>query len=210
MKVKVLVVDIEVSPRVKRWALRVAMPAVVLTFAGMALATPLKTYWAPSSKLTSQELSDNFKWTEERLHALESAKPVFTAGNGKKYSLSAVVCGVTSTTYDGAGVQGYDGAKGKCEIACNSASAHMCTAEELLRSQATDPSSTIAVQNAWYSVGAYASYVPQGTSTPATRVNDCQGWRQSNGPTDLGPMWASGVNPNNAACSDKRRIACCD
>ena len=59
MKLKVVVVDLEIPPRVTRWGLRLGIPALVLSVAAVALAAPLHV-WNPNDTLTAAELNGNF------------------------------------------------------------------------------------------------------------------------------------------------------
>ena len=59
MRVKVYVVDFEIPPRVRKWALRLAVPAVVLSVAAVALAGPLHT-WSTGDALNASDLNANF------------------------------------------------------------------------------------------------------------------------------------------------------
>jgi len=118
--------------------------------------------------------------------------------NGKQYSLGATYCGQTTGVTngfikDGAIGYGYFAAKAKCEVVSDcgmSLSAHMCTGEELIRSQALG----MTIARGWYSNGTY----------------DCSGWTTtiniSNSPG--GSVW-SGV-PNTDSCSNANAILCCD
>jgi hypothetical protein len=76
MKLKVYVIDLEIPARVKRWALRIGIPIVLVGAAAVAIAaTPLHT-WATGDTLTAADLNGNFKALDDRLTALEAqARP---------------------------------------------------------------------------------------------------------------------------------------
>jgi hypothetical protein len=59
MKLKVVIVDLEIPPKVKRWGLRLGIPAVVLTIAAVALAGPLHA-WNQGDTLDATDLNGNF------------------------------------------------------------------------------------------------------------------------------------------------------
>jgi hypothetical protein len=60
MKIKVVVVDLEIPLRVKKWAMRIAIPAVVLTAGAIALAASPLHVWNSGDNLKSSDLNANF------------------------------------------------------------------------------------------------------------------------------------------------------
>jgi hypothetical protein len=76
MKLKVYVVETDLSPRQKRLLLR-AVASLVLVLGGLAVAhaaLPEQT-WAQNERLTAPDLNANFKALDDRLVAID-AKPV--------------------------------------------------------------------------------------------------------------------------------------
>ena len=71
MKLKVVVVDLEIPPRVRRWALRLGVPALILGAASAAVAGTLKS-WNAGDVLTAADLNANFAALQTRLAALEA------------------------------------------------------------------------------------------------------------------------------------------
>ncbi len=70
MKINVDVIDLEIPPRVKRWGLRIGIPAVVLGTGAVALAgTPLHS-WATNDTLQAVDLNGNFSNLQEQITAL--------------------------------------------------------------------------------------------------------------------------------------------
>ena len=64
MKLKVVIVDLEIPPRVKRWALRVGIPlGVVLGGGAVAWAAGLVT-WTTGTTLTAADLNTNFSYVQ--------------------------------------------------------------------------------------------------------------------------------------------------
>src|SRR5215468_3750362 len=62
MKLKVVVIDTEISPQVKKWALRVGLPLTVLFGSGAIAwaATGSLHTWATGDTLTAADLNGNF------------------------------------------------------------------------------------------------------------------------------------------------------
>jgi hypothetical protein len=153
-------------------------------------------------------------WTKSGSDAVYTAGNV-QVGNGTtsrdllvygKVSSSALgtFCGVTASTYDGAGVGGYTGAKTKCETACSDTRAHMCTSHEIAISAQlgnTFPENTWY----WFSAGAW------GYVGVANVAGDCMGWSEINsGYYGQSVARLSDVYQfDKAPCSNARRIACC-
>jgi hypothetical protein len=72
MKIKVVVVDLEISPRAKRIALRVGLPLLVLGIASAAYGSVPITFSAGST-LHAADLNYNFSALDARITALENA-----------------------------------------------------------------------------------------------------------------------------------------
>ena len=183
MKLKIVVVDFEIPPRVKLWALRIGIPVALVGAGAIAhAAIPFKT----GDMLQAADLN-----------TLAGGRLV-AAINGKSYSVGATkYVAQTVDTYTGALVGKYAGAKALCETAATSMSAHMCTAEELNRSAQAG----IAMPTGWYS-----SMFGPGGATDITR--DCQGWNTA--VTETGPVWVNGGFPSNQPCSASYAVLCCD
>lgn len=210
MKLKLVIVDLEMSPRVKRLLLRLGLP-IALVLGGSALAyANVPKVWNSGDKLLAADLNGNFSALDTRITSLEGGRVVGVA-NGKKYSVGATTfIKYTSTggpnnngTYDGLAVGGYSGAKAACEAATSSVSAHMCTGEEIARSAAVgiaSPSTTC-----WYA-GLYRS----NDGTPVVMA-DCGAYTNNSASVGgavnhSGGSWAPTINPCNAALP----ILCCD
>lgn len=88
MKLKVVVVDLEIPPRMKKWGLRLGMPvAVLLGAGGIAYATGLVT-WSSGQTLQASDLNNNFSYIQGELAALQ----------GQVHAASAFSAGLTSST----------------------------------------------------------------------------------------------------------------
>lgn len=197
--------DIEVSPRAKRVlsAAILALASAVVTSAHADWTADVE--WIKSTQpLSATKLRALFDEAGNRLTALESdvagisAKPVVTK-NGKQWSLGATYCGITGVTDGAAG--GYATTKTLCEqpsTGCSSASAHVCTGEELVRSA----SSNIPLPpGGWYNRG------ERSIEGGAGAMDDCGGWT-SNGGSTFGPFWST--TPSGAACNTTHPILCCE
>jgi hypothetical protein len=154
-----------------------------------------------AASLTSDlnAINANFTSVDQRLAAVETFQSQATHAGA--YSLGAVYCGRTVNTegtISSGTASGYAAAKAQCaSITGCSASAHMCTTEEMVRSGQLGVS--IPTANAWISAG----MIVQGTLD-----NDCNGWT-SNAMTYIGSVWAGGT-PQANYCNTPLPIACCD
>jgi hypothetical protein len=82
MKLKIVIVDFEPPPHVKRWGLRIGIPAVILGIGAVALATPPWPHvWANGDLLDAGDLNGNFTnlttyagGLETRIAALEASR----------------------------------------------------------------------------------------------------------------------------------------
>ncbi len=73
MKLKVIIVDLEVPPRVKKWGLRLGMPlAMLLGGSAVAYAAGIVT-WNDGQKLTAADLNNNFSQLQSEIAALQDA-----------------------------------------------------------------------------------------------------------------------------------------
>ncbi|MEO8799601.1 MAG: hypothetical protein ABI551_17035 [Polyangiaceae bacterium] len=71
MKLKMVVVDFEIPARVKKWALRAGIPAVILTVAAVAWADSLHT-WNTGDTLQAADLNGNFANLQTQITALQA------------------------------------------------------------------------------------------------------------------------------------------
>jgi hypothetical protein len=68
VKIKVYVIDLEIPPRVKRWALRIGIPAAVLLGGGaIAYATGLPVTWSSGQTLYAADLNNNFAYLQNEI-----------------------------------------------------------------------------------------------------------------------------------------------
>ena len=96
MKLKIVIVDLEIPPRAKKWGLRIGIPAAVLSVAAVALAAPLHV-WSNGDTLQATDLNGNFT-------ALQGSVPVVTAWQSYTPSLAtadgaAITNGVVTGKY---------------------------------------------------------------------------------------------------------------
>jgi hypothetical protein len=197
------------SPRLTRIALILGVPlAVAVGPQAVAWAlTPLKMFSA-NDKLSAADVNANFKTLADGVTALETKKPVAkNPANGKTISIGATFCGVTPQAIVGSAIGGYDKAAQSCQVATgcqSSASTHMCTAEEMLRSRAIG----LDIPSSWYSTGVA---VVSNYNTMEHGLNDCSEWTSAVA-NQQGPEWNAGGagGPGFAGCSSPAPIACCD
>ena len=187
------------STGIRRLALFVGLPAALLgVTAAVAHATYDTTFVAGGQQVKAMPFKAVLDEIQSRL-----IKPVVTV-NGKQFSIGASYCGETGTT-TGAIMNGYLGAKTQCEalLACGtSLSAHMCTAEEMVRSAQANV--TPMNGNGWYSTGVWE----QVNGSSATNMGDCTGWTLGDS-NHYGATWGSGV-PIAQSCNQILPVLCCD
>jgi hypothetical protein len=75
MKIKIVVIDLEIPPPVKRWALRIAIPVAILGAAGAAYASLPHTF-ASGETLTAANLNADLQNLDTRVAALEPVRPL--------------------------------------------------------------------------------------------------------------------------------------
>ncbi len=75
MKIKVYVVDFELHPRMRRWGLRIGIPAVPIAGAGALAHASVPTTFAAGQTLTATDLNGNCSALDRRLAAVEASTP---------------------------------------------------------------------------------------------------------------------------------------
>jgi hypothetical protein len=68
MKLKVVVVDLELPPRVKRWGIRLGIPIFMLSVAALAYAAPTWKVWNTGDTLQAADLNGNFSILQGQVH----------------------------------------------------------------------------------------------------------------------------------------------
>ena len=97
MKLKVVVVDLELPPRFKKWALRIGVAATLLFGAGaITWAAGLHT-WNQNDVLNANDLNGNFTTLQDQITALQTA-PV-TVGAYITVSTGGAVIGYQTTSW---------------------------------------------------------------------------------------------------------------
>lgn len=194
-------IDCVVSSRAKvaiRWF---ALPVAVLLGSFAVAHAAIDTKWiSTKAPVSASLLKANLDGLQTQIG---SGRFVATMG-GKPYSVGATgYCGNTSGGYTGA-LGGYVGAKAACETACGSSSAHMCTAEEVVRTWQLGKAIAFSGY-AWYSVGLRGM-----TDTTGNTLNDCGSWNSSSS-VHLGAVWDpmnQGVSVKS--CNETHGVLCCD
>jgi len=115
-----------------------------------------------------------------------------TDANLNRRSIAGLYVGTSTANYTGSAISGYANGTG----ACNSryTNAHMCTAEEMVRSATLG---SAMPSGAWYSTGVAVS---------GSASADCQGWTQTAGLNAM--TWESSYGMA-VSCAASYPIACC-
>ncbi len=93
VKVKVVIVDLEVPARVKKWGLRLGIPIGVLLGGGaVAYAAGLVSFTAGQT-LTAQDLNTNFTVLQNEITALQGANPLASCTMQTQVVATAVLAG---------------------------------------------------------------------------------------------------------------------
>ena len=112
-------------------------------------------------------------------------------------SVGGLYCGSSSPVLPGS-LGGYSGAKAICETRCGSPAAHMCSADEMVRSWQLD----IDPGYGWYASGLYAVINASGAI-----ADDCVGWTVG-ASVNAGPA-PLGRQPSASGCEVAKAILCC-
>ena len=103
MKIKVYVIDMEIPPRAKRWALRVGIPAGLIAGAGAIAFAAVPKTWNSGDVLTAADLNGNFTNLDSRLTTLQSqlasqavVSLTVASGSGNASACTASPCVITS------------------------------------------------------------------------------------------------------------------
>jgi len=99
MKLKVVIVDLELSPRAKRLALRFGVPAVILGIATVAYANVPITFTA-NTTLHAADLNTNFSALDARITALETSVAGLNRNPVSPHFAGIVYNGTTQTVFN--------------------------------------------------------------------------------------------------------------
>ena len=174
----------------------------VLGATGQVAAAPepgLRTF-EQGKPIVADDFNVNFGLIEARLEALEAR-----ADLDSTYSTGAIYRGATASTFTGA-LGGYEGAKQACETALGSPTAHMCTAEELVRTHATGNPVGNGVDAMWHATGSRAMWPP---NAPIA-VSDCQSFTEPSNQAQGASISVQGALMQVTTCDSSMKIACCD
>ena len=190
MKLKIVVLDLSVPPEARRAAL------LALLVVGLAAAVPYT--FSSGDILSSKAVNANFADVDAHI---ASGRFVFINDAGVSYSTGftrycGAATGGTGSITSGA-KSGYSAAKAQCETVPGcSASAHMCSSEEVIR---TAQMGVVSAQG-WISTGV--------TNAMTGGLDDCNGWKTGDG-TQNGVVW-TGTFPGWVGCNTAEAILCCD
>lgn len=165
----------------------------------------VKHMFVKGDVISAAAMNENFADLDGRI----AAARVATSGTSS-YSMGATKACTSAPATDGnigKGVSGYPVAKKACEASCGSTTAHMCSAEEVVRlAQMGTPA-----KSGWISTG-----VSSTTPGPTAVSNDCYGWTTNIGQTaavpntqQFGTVWLDTYS-SFAACNTTQPISCCD
>lgn len=143
---------------------------------------------ANGDQLTAQMWNTNFQQLVDAVTALED-------GTGR---VRGEFCGETTAMTGDIG--GYAIADSLCGgiPTCEATTAHMCTAAEVQRMQATG----ISVPVGWYATGVW------GERDNGDDVSDCVGYTSADAPV-YGAVWSGGA-PSSSRCNADHTIVCCE
>jgi hypothetical protein len=181
MQIRIVTIDVQLTPRAKRAIAWFALPVAV--FAGSitvarATLSPAPSSWVQSGQpVVATDLANSLNQLDQR-----------TPG---------VYCGATTNSYTG-NLNGYGNADSLCGGVAGCSSAHMCTAQELVRSAASGK--TIPV--GWYSTG------EEHSDNTGTYVDDCDGWTNGTSSTTAGAQWDT--HASAAVCTSQNEVLCCN
>jgi hypothetical protein len=193
MKLKLVVVDFEIPPRVRR--------AMLLVLFVVVCAGAVPYTFTTGDVLSSKAVNANFDDLDKRIGA---GRFVTTNDAGVSYSTGLTVyCGATAAV-NGAitsgAKTGYAAAKAQCEsVPGCSPSAHMCETSEVVRSAQLG----VSIAPGWISTG-----VNNAAQSGISPVGDCLGWTIGDG-TQQAVTWAS-TFPGWTPCNMPNKIVCCD
>lgn len=183
-------IRIDLTAMQKRIIRAAVVTGAVVAALGVGIAVGAPHQWKTSDALTATDLNGLSRLT--------------SADGGVTYSVAATaVCGSTASTTGNfsalnTGKTGYASAKKACESACGgSATAHMCFADEVIRSSALGVNMT-----GWYASG--------GSSVGTSTGGECVGFTSADS-ANYGLVWNNGgPYPYLFACSTSLPVLCCD
>jgi hypothetical protein len=205
MKLKVYVVELDLSSRQKKIVRAAVVTGAVIGALGIgvAIAAPIDTTWITGgAQVSATSLKTDLDGLQTQITA---GRFVGTIG-GQQYSVGATAYVGVTATFNGLQVGGYTGAKQKCQAAFM-ASSHMCTTEELARSAQTGVA--MPANPGWYSAS-----TRDGTGVGSAITNDCFGWSDStaggNNNGAIAYQAGSTVAFSLGTCDQTNPILCCD
>lgn len=160
---------------------------------GVAVAAPNYTF-VEGQKLSSAQMTENFADLQARIAVLE-ARPTLGVPVG-----STAPTNGNFVTSDG--LAGYRAARKLCQDALQKASAHMCTADEMVRSAQTGSGS--GSPNGWIASGTWSLH----DTAQARAIDDCSGWTTSS-ESKTANVWTLNT-PSQDACQVAHPILCCN
>lgn len=220
MRLKIYVIAIDLTPKQKR-LLRGAVvvgAAIAAMGAGIAMAAIDTTWISTGQPVSSAQLKGDLDGLQAQITSLQnqiSSGKLSRTVNGVSYSGGATVfCGTTPTQI--VGNFSYGGAKQMCQASLDcdmSATAHMCTNEEMVRS--AQLGLPIPAAPGWISNGTlYQGLYDNAGVYENLSSNDCLGWSPTVSGSYGGAVFSSGGSGsyygNTLPCDETLYIFCCD
>lgn len=191
-------IRIDLTPRQKKVMRGAVVTGVVIGALGVGLAIAAPHQWSTNDPLKASDLN-----------GLNVATYTSDGGTTQQSVGTTKFCGLSATTTTGAisysGLQSYAAAKKMCEVAPGcSATAHMCTGEEIVRSGSLGIPAPASC--AWYA-GSYRA------DSSIAVINDCAGYTFGGSAANSGPAACpngSAWNWSYSGCNASMLVACCD
>jgi hypothetical protein len=111
MKIKIMIVDFEIAPRVKRWAIRIGIPIAVVTGGG-ALAFASLPQFKDGDTLTAKSLNDEFLAVSKGQDAMD-ARVAALEGQHLVYGVLDASCKFASQS---GGISTVNNGPGDCTV----------------------------------------------------------------------------------------------
>jgi hypothetical protein len=216
MKLKVIVLDPELSPSARNRILAAAA-LVLIGIGGMAIAAPELITWSDGDTLRAADLNRNFEELAVEIARIDASIGTYVnPDTGTVWTSHRGYCGSTAATTGQLG--GLRGAKSMCEAACGTPGAHMCTIAEVQRSWTTGSD---VPEDAWVDgpLPNLHSYFQGAEGTPVS-LRACLQWGNEYGSevgmvTNIYPRTTD--NPGGPTlgmvsqpCNTSRPALCCD
>jgi hypothetical protein len=100
VRVKLVVIDLELPPWLKRWVLRLAIPAGLVLTGAVAWAASVHS-WTSGETLKAQDLNDSFTAVQQQITSLPRVEGFHVACHGTNSAILGMSDGAGTTIVDG-------------------------------------------------------------------------------------------------------------